>query len=61
MQETIYINEKQVSKLTSFALSTLRNGRSNNKLFPFYKVGRSVRYKLEDVINFMEQHRIETN
>jgi hypothetical protein len=57
---TKYIDEQEVAGITGRALSTLRNERFNRRGIPYYKVGRSVRYKLEDVIGFMEAHRIFT-
>jgi hypothetical protein len=56
-----YIDEQEVAGITGRALSTLRNERFNRRGIPDYKVGRSVRYKLEDVIHFMESCRIQTN
>ena len=56
-----YINENQVSKITGMALSTLRNNRSKGQGIPYIKVGRSVRYGLQDVIEFMESHKIKTD
>jgi hypothetical protein len=38
-----YINEKEVSKITGLALSTLRNWRFKRTGMPYSKVGRSVR------------------
>ena len=55
-----YITEKEVAEITSLALSTLRNERFLGKGIPYYKKGKSVRYKYEDVIEFMESRRIET-
>ncbi len=55
-----YITEKEVSKITGRALSTLRNERFLRKGIPYIKIGKSVRYLLDDVINFMESRRIET-
>ena len=55
-----YFTEKQIAKITGRALSTLRNERSKGIGIPYLKIGRSVRYKFEDVIDFMERHRIET-
>ena len=54
-----YIDEKEVSKITGRALSTLRNERFMGKGIPYVKVGRSVRYRIDDVIAFMERYRIE--
>ena len=41
-------------------ISTLRNERFLGKGIPYIKIGISVRYKYEDVIEFMEAKRIET-
>jgi predicted DNA-binding transcriptional regulator AlpA len=55
-----YIDEGKVSQITGVALSTLRNNRSRGQGIPYIKIGRSVRYDLQDVIEFMESHKIET-
>ena len=55
-----YITEKEVSEITGRALSTLRNERFLGKGIPYFKIGKSVRYKLDDVIEFMESKRVET-
>lgn len=56
-----YLTEKQVSSITNFALSTLRNARFNRTGIPYLRVGkRAVRYKYEDVIRYMESRRIQT-
>ena len=55
-----YITEVQVSQITGRALSTLRNERARGKGIPYIKVGRSVRYSLEDVIEYMESRKIKT-
>ena len=59
--EKKYLNEKEVAAITGRALSTLRNDRFCRRNLPYYKVGtsgRSIRYKTEDVISFMEGQRI---
>jgi predicted DNA-binding transcriptional regulator AlpA len=58
--QTRYINENQLADLTGIALSTLRNNRSKGQGIPYIKLGRSVRYDLQDVIEFMEAHKIRT-
>jgi len=55
-----YLTEKQVSEITGRALQTLRNERFLGKGIPYVKVGRSVRYSLEDVVEFMESRKIGT-
>ncbi|MFC1551562.1 helix-turn-helix domain-containing protein [Candidatus Latescibacterota bacterium] len=53
-----YLTEVQVSEITGFALSTLRNKRFNRVGINYSKIGRSVRYSLDDVIAYMENHKI---
>lgn len=60
MQNVQYITEKEVSQLTRRALQTLRNDRFKGQGIPYCKIGRSCRYNLEDVIRFMESHKIKT-
>ena len=55
-----YLTEIEVSRITRFSTQTLRNHRFKRRGMPYHKVGRSVRYKLADVIRFMEAGRIET-
>jgi len=59
MLEKPYLSEKEVATITGRALSTLRNERFMRKGLPYYKIGgRSIRYKTEDVIAYMEARRI---
>lgn len=54
-----YLNEKEVAALTGRALSTLRNERFMRRGIPYAVVGqRSIRYRLTDVIKYMEKTRI---
>ena len=55
-----YLNEKQASAITGFALPTLRNHRHLGKGIPYVKAGKSVRYNQKDVVDYMERHKIET-
>jgi hypothetical protein len=48
-----------VAEITGIAVSTLRNDRHLRKRFPYYKIGRSIRYRLDEVLARMEQNRIE--
>ena len=56
-----YLNETKVSQMTGIALSTLRNQRFMGVGIPYCKLNRSVRYSFEDVVKYMEQHKITTN
>jgi predicted DNA-binding transcriptional regulator AlpA len=61
MNEKKYINERKVSEITGLALPTLRNDRSTRRRIPYIKIGRAVRYSLDDVIGFMECRKISAN
>jgi hypothetical protein len=51
----VYLTEKEASKLTKFSVFTLRNWRFYRSKGPAYlKIGRSIRYKLSDLTNFMD-------
>jgi hypothetical protein len=54
-----YLNEKEVSALTGRALSTLRNERHLRRGLPYIRpFPRSIRYRLQDVLSFMEARRV---
>jgi len=53
-----WLNETEVAELTGRAKQTLRNDRCRGRGCPYYKIGGSVRYKLDEVITFMDAHRI---
>lgn len=54
-----YLTEKDVSKICNFALSTLRNARFNRTGIPYIKINRAVRYRYDDVVKYMDAHRID--
>jgi predicted DNA-binding transcriptional regulator AlpA len=54
-----YLNEKEVAALIGFAVQSLRNWRFLGREPGYIKMGRSVRYQLKDVLEWMESHRIE--
>ena len=58
--EAKYLTEIRVAEITGRALSTLRNERFCRCGIPYIKIGRSVRYSLEDVVEFMEARKIKT-
>jgi hypothetical protein len=51
--------EKEAAKTMCVAIQTLRNWRHLRKGPAYIKLGRSVRYRIEDLINFIERHRID--
>ena len=54
-----YLNEQETATLAGRSVNTLRNERHVRRGLPYLKVGgRSIRYKLQDVLAFMEGRRI---
>lgn len=60
VNHALFINEKQVEEIYGFKVMTLRNMRFRKVGPPYHKIGRTVKYKVADVENFMENHKIET-
>jgi predicted DNA-binding transcriptional regulator AlpA len=60
LQQHRYLTEKEVAALTGRALQTLRNDRHRGQGFPYIKYGRSVRYRLSDILAAMDSRRIAT-
>lgn len=58
LQQHRYLTESEVSAFTKRSLQTLRNERSRGVGIPYVKVGRSIRYPLTKVIEFMEARLI---
>jgi excisionase family DNA binding protein len=56
-----YLTEAEVADMTRISLSTLRNDRFRRRGLPYIKFGRSVRYSLDDVIQYMESRKISTH
>jgi len=57
---TRYLTENEVSEVTAFSLSKLRQDRFLKKGIPYLKIGRSVRYRPDDIRAYMEARRIVT-
>lgn len=54
------INNRQTSLLTGLAESTLEQWRCTRRVeIPYFKLGKSIRYRLGDVRRFMEQSRVD--
>lgn len=49
MQESKVINEKQVAEIVGFSVPWVRKQRYEGGSIPYFKVGRSVRYRRADV------------
>lgn len=53
------VSEKIVSEELGIPLPTLRNQRSMGRGIPFFKIGKSVRYRIEDVLAYLEANRVD--
>jgi phage terminase Nu1 subunit (DNA packaging protein) len=54
-----YVNECEISKITGLAIQTLRNWRHKGCGFPYFKIGRTIRYDLDDIVIFMQNKKVE--
>ena len=54
-----FLTETEVSEITGIPLKTLRNLRYLKKTFTFYKINKSVRYRLSEVREAMEKSKIK--
>jgi len=55
-----WITEKEYSEISGKPLPTIRNQRSMKKGCPFYRHGRAIRYRLDEVLLHCESGRVET-
>jgi hypothetical protein len=53
------VNEYVAAKVLDKSVQTLRNERHLRRGCPYLKLGRSVRYRVDDLLNYMEKHRID--
>ncbi len=52
------LNENELAALLGYHVQTLRNHRSAGVGIPYVKVGRSVRYQLVDIQEYLAERRI---
>jgi hypothetical protein len=53
------VADVKAAKLLDIGVQTLRNWRHMRKGPTYLKIGRSVRYRLDDLNKFMENNRID--
>lgn len=58
--QKLFLNANEVEELYGFKTQTLANWRFNCIGPKYHKVGRSVRYKVEDLEEFLEAKKIRT-
>ncbi|PKN67862.1 MAG: transcriptional regulator [Deltaproteobacteria bacterium HGW-Deltaproteobacteria-15] len=54
-----YIPEREVESRTGIKVQTLRNWRHKGKGFSYVKIGRAVRYRWQDVLDYMEDRKVD--
>ena len=58
--EKEYLSEKDIEKLGLRSAAALRNDRwSGQNILPFIRVGKNIRYRKTDVLEFLERHTTE--
>jgi hypothetical protein len=55
-----FLTEEELAARWSLSAKTLRNSRVAGRLLGFVKIGRSVRYRLSDVIAFEQQNSVRS-
>lgn len=55
-----YVCEQVAHEITTLSLAKLRKDRAVGKGIPYVKIGRSVRYFLPDIYQYMNSRRIVT-
>jgi hypothetical protein len=53
------VDETRASEILGRAVQTLRNDRHLRKGAPYIRIGRSIRYRLSDLLDYIESHRID--
>ena len=53
------VRETEAAEIVGAAVQTMRNNRHLGKGPPYLKLGKSVRYRVSDLIEYLEKHRID--
>lgn len=53
-KDKMLLTVRDLADLTGYSICTLNNHRSLRTGFPFIKVGRSIRYRMSDVAQYLE-------
>ena len=56
--DIVSVDEGKTAQIMGLAEQTLRNWRHLGMGPPYYKLGRAVRYRLKDILSFMEARRV---
>jgi len=55
-----FLNPKEVSEKYGFSVSTLAKWRMKNSNLNYSKIGKYIKYKRSDIIEFIESHTIQS-
>jgi hypothetical protein len=55
----LFVDEKKAAKILDIAVQTLRNWRQSRRGPAYFKMGRSVRYKVDDLRAYTNKRRID--
>jgi len=55
----LYVSEREAGKITGYSVHSLRNWRHLGQGPDFIRKGRSVRYHVPDLIDWMESGRVQ--
>jgi hypothetical protein len=58
-EDQVAVNDRKAADIMNTKVQTLRNWRHLRKGPPYVKMGRSVRYFVEDLLDYMKAHRID--
>lgn len=59
-ENPVYLNERQVSEMTSLSLSTLRAWRFHRKHLPYHKLpSGKILYCHAEIIEWMKSHQVK--
>lgn len=53
------LDEKRAAKILGMAVQTLRNWRHQRRGPVYVKLGRSVRYQMDDLENYIQKQKID--
>jgi hypothetical protein len=54
-----YLNPHELSQEFGFSVSTLAKWRMTNKHLPFSKIGKYIKYKRSDIVDFLEANSVK--
>lgn len=60
LPEQLWAGEHRVAEITNMSLAWLRKKRITGGGIPFSKMGRTVKYRLSDVQDYMEQRIVRS-